>query len=150
MRRPCSAVWGKPAPLRAALPCRPFLVKPNSLELGEFFGVGRALREEAEVLSCARQLQARGARNVLVSMAGVELLGLSLGRLLSVGLVLSGGRAGGTGCGAAAGVALGLGMDLAAGENEAGGVPKKPDATMVFQTLAALAVTPGRAVYVLF
>jgi phosphoglycolate phosphatase len=39
-------------------------------------------------------------------------------------------------------------MDLAAGENEAGGVPKKPDATMVFQTLAALAVTPGRAVYV--
>jgi 1-phosphofructokinase len=57
-------------PLRAALPCRPFLVKPNSLELGEFFGAGRALREEAEVLSCARQLQARGARNVLVSMAG--------------------------------------------------------------------------------
>lgn len=39
-------------------------------------------------------------------------------------------------------------MDLAAGENEAGGVPKKPDATMVFQTLAALVVTPGRAVYV--
>ena len=39
-------------------------------------------------------------------------------------------------------------MDEAAGDNEALGVPKKPDATMVFQTLAALAVTPGRAVYV--
>lgn len=52
---------------------------------------------------------------LLVSMAGVEVLGLSLGRLLSVVLVLAVGRAGGTGCGAAAGVALGLGMDLAAG-----------------------------------
>lgn len=39
-------------------------------------------------------------------------------------------------------------MDLAAGENEAGGVPKKPDATMVLQTLAALGVAPDRAVYV--
>lgn len=39
-------------------------------------------------------------------------------------------------------------MDLAAGENEAGGVPKKPDPTMVLQTIAALGSTPDRAVYV--
>ncbi len=39
-------------------------------------------------------------------------------------------------------------MDMAAGENEAGGVPKKPDPTMVLQTIAALGSTPDRAVYV--
>lgn len=39
-------------------------------------------------------------------------------------------------------------LDLAAGENEAGGVPKKPDPTMVLQALAALGVPPERAVYV--
>lgn len=54
--------------LRAVLPHRPFLIKPNSLELGELFG--RTLAADEEVLSCARQLQDQGARNVLVSMAG--------------------------------------------------------------------------------
>lgn len=39
-------------------------------------------------------------------------------------------------------------MDMAAGENEAGGVPKKPDPTMVLQTLQALGCAPERAVYV--
>lgn len=39
-------------------------------------------------------------------------------------------------------------MDLAAGENEAGGVPKKPDPTMVLRTMAALGADPDRAVYV--
>lgn len=39
-------------------------------------------------------------------------------------------------------------MDLAAGENEAIGVPKKPDPTMVLQTLEGLGVSPERAVYV--
>lgn len=39
-------------------------------------------------------------------------------------------------------------MDLAAGENEAGGVPKKPDPTMVLRTMAALGTDPDRAVYV--
>lgn len=39
-------------------------------------------------------------------------------------------------------------MDLAAGENEAGGVPKKPDPTMVLRTMAALGSDPDRAVYV--
>lgn len=47
------------------LPCRPFLIKPNTLELAEVSGqtadtaAGRAAQ--------ARQLQALGARNVLVS-----------------------------------------------------------------------------------
>lgn len=39
-------------------------------------------------------------------------------------------------------------MDLAAGENEAAGVPKKPHPAMVLQTMAALEVPPSRAVYV--
>lgn len=54
--------------LRSALPYRPFLVKPNCRELGELFG--RTLTSGAEIEACARQLQAWGARNVLVSMAG--------------------------------------------------------------------------------
>lgn len=55
--------------LRGVLPCRPFLIKPNSAELGELFGKG-PLTEEREILSCARSLQAQGARNILVSLAG--------------------------------------------------------------------------------
>ena len=54
--------------LCAVLPYRPFLIKPNDRELGEIFG--RVLTTDAEIEDCARQLQARGARNVLVSMAG--------------------------------------------------------------------------------
>ena len=54
--------------LRGVLPCRPFLVKPNHLELGELFG--KQLTGEKEILECARALQQQGARNVLVSMAG--------------------------------------------------------------------------------
>ncbi len=54
--------------LKGVLSCRPFLVKPNSAELGELFGKG-SLTEE-EILFCAKKLQERGARNILVSMAG--------------------------------------------------------------------------------
>lgn len=54
--------------LCAVLPYRPFLIKPNNIELGEIFG--RTLRDDGEIRDCARQLQERGARNVLVSMAG--------------------------------------------------------------------------------
>lgn len=50
------------------LPYKPFLIKPNNHELGEIFG--RTLHTEAEIVECARLLQDRGARNVLVSMAG--------------------------------------------------------------------------------
>lgn len=54
--------------LRSVLPYRPFLIKPNKSELGEIFGL--VLTTDAEIEDCARRLQTRGARNVLVSMAG--------------------------------------------------------------------------------
>jgi len=54
--------------LCAVLPYHPFLIKPNNHELGEIFG--KVLESDAEIEGCARQLQQRGARNVLVSMAG--------------------------------------------------------------------------------
>ena len=46
----------------------PFLVKPNNHELGEIFG--KELNRDEEITQAARKLQQRGARNVLVSMAG--------------------------------------------------------------------------------
>ena len=46
----------------------PFVIKPNNHELGEIFG--RELHSIEEITECARQLQEKGARNVLVSMAG--------------------------------------------------------------------------------
>lgn len=54
--------------LMKVLPYGPFLVKPNNHELGEIFGV--ELHDKDEVLAYARKLQEKGARNVLVSMAG--------------------------------------------------------------------------------
>ena len=51
-----------------ALEHRPFLIKPNNYELGEIFGV--ELSDRKAVVPYARQLQKKGARNVLVSMAG--------------------------------------------------------------------------------
>ncbi|MEE0755681.1 1-phosphofructokinase [Allofournierella sp.] len=50
------------------LPYKPFLIKPNNHELGEIFG--RTLSTDEEIVECARLLQQKGARNVLVSMAG--------------------------------------------------------------------------------
>lgn len=47
---------------------RPFLIKPNNHELGEIFGVTLTTRED--VIPYAKKLQEKGARNVLVSMAG--------------------------------------------------------------------------------
>lgn len=46
----------------------PFLIKPNNHELGEIFGVELKTRES--VIPYAKKLQEKGARNVLVSMAG--------------------------------------------------------------------------------
>ena len=46
----------------------PFLIKPNNHELGEI--VGKVLTSDAEIVAAARTLQEKGARNVLVSMAG--------------------------------------------------------------------------------
>ena len=50
------------------LPYHPFLIKPNNHELGEI--VGKVLTGDAEIVAAARTLQQKGARNVLVSMAG--------------------------------------------------------------------------------
>ena len=46
----------------------PFLIKPNNHELGEIFGVELKTRES--VIPYAKKLQEKGARNVLISMAG--------------------------------------------------------------------------------
>lgn len=46
----------------------PFLIKPNNHELGEIFNV--SLEKKDEVVEYAKRLQGKGARNVLVSMAG--------------------------------------------------------------------------------
>ncbi|MDE7207390.1 MAG: bifunctional hydroxymethylpyrimidine kinase/phosphomethylpyrimidine kinase, partial [Lachnospiraceae bacterium] len=47
---------------------QPFLIKPNNHELGEIFDVTLKTRES--VVPYAKKLQEKGARNVLVSMAG--------------------------------------------------------------------------------
>lgn len=47
---------------------RPFLIKPNNHELGEIFGV--TLKTRGEVVPYAKKLQEKGAKNVLISMAG--------------------------------------------------------------------------------
>ena len=54
--------------LMNSLEYRPFLIKPNNHEIGEIFDVKLETREE--VIPYARKLQEKGARNVLVSMAG--------------------------------------------------------------------------------
>lgn len=54
--------------LMNVLPYHPFLIKPNNHELGEIFGVQLDTRES--VIPYARKLQEKGARNVLISMAG--------------------------------------------------------------------------------
>ena len=46
----------------------PYLIKPNNIELGEIYGV--TLKTQDEVIPYAKKLQERGARNVLISMAG--------------------------------------------------------------------------------
>ncbi len=54
--------------LTRTLKYRPFLVKPNGKELADIFR--KSLETEAELADAARELQAMGARNVLVSLAG--------------------------------------------------------------------------------
>ncbi len=53
--------------LLKVLKYRPFLIKPNNLELGEMFGT--KITSEEEIVYYAKKLQEKGARNVLVSMA---------------------------------------------------------------------------------
>ena len=64
----CTVLDAEGALFMNALECRPFLVKPNHIELGAIFG--QTIATHADVVRCALQLQQRGAQNVLVSMAG--------------------------------------------------------------------------------
>lgn len=120
--------------LMNVLPYRPFLIKPNHHELAEL--LGRELYGDQEIAGAARVLQQKGARNVLVSMAGegallldeegrVHRIGTPQGRVVnSVGAgdsMLAGFMAGyldsgcydyalrlGTACGSATAFCLGL------------------------------------------
>lgn len=47
---------------------KPFLIKPNNYELSEIFNV--AIKSKKDAITYAKKLQAMGALNVLVSMAG--------------------------------------------------------------------------------
>ena len=53
--------------LLKVLKYRPFLIKPNNLELGEMFAA--KITSVDEIVYYAKKLQEKGARNVLVSMA---------------------------------------------------------------------------------
>ena len=55
------------AALEAALRRRPWLVKPNHVELAEF--CGESAEDEAQIAVCARRVMNAGAKNVLVSRA---------------------------------------------------------------------------------
>ena len=54
--------------LMNVLAYHPFLIKPNNHELGEIFH--ETITEKDDVVKYAKKLQEKGARNVLVSMAG--------------------------------------------------------------------------------
>lgn len=54
--------------LTRVLPYKPFLVKPNNIELGDIYGM--TLKTRDEVVPYAKRMQEAGAQNVLVSMAG--------------------------------------------------------------------------------
>ena len=54
--------------LTSAIPCQPFLIKPNKEELEELFK--QELRSNEDVAACAEKLRQQGAENVLVSLGG--------------------------------------------------------------------------------
>lgn len=54
--------------LMNVLKYKPFMIKPNNIELGEMFGV--KLESEEQIIHYAKKLQKMGAVNVVVSMAG--------------------------------------------------------------------------------
>lgn len=56
--------------LEKTLAYRPFLIKPNHEELGDLCGETLSPEDTDAITRCARSLQAKGARNVLVSMGG--------------------------------------------------------------------------------
>ena len=54
--------------LLKVLKFNPWLIKPNNHELGDMFGV--KLTSNEQIVEYAKKLQEKGARNVLISMAG--------------------------------------------------------------------------------
>ncbi len=54
--------------LLKTLQFNPFLIKPNRDELNEMFN--KRCESDDEIVECAKKLQEKGAKNVLVSMAG--------------------------------------------------------------------------------
>ena len=56
--------------LRAALKAKPFLIKPNRQELGEYFGCVVDPSDFLGIAHLAKKLQTEGAENVLVSLGG--------------------------------------------------------------------------------
>ncbi len=62
----CTVVDAAGEALLAALPCHPFLIKPNRVELEALFG--REIKELSDAADCAGALQEKGARNVAVSL----------------------------------------------------------------------------------
>lgn len=54
--------------LTNVLPYHPFLIKPNHHELAEMFNV--SIKNDEDIFFYAKKLQEKGARNVLISMAG--------------------------------------------------------------------------------
>ena len=81
------AVDAEGALLLNVLKYKPYLIKPNRAELCGL--VGRELTDDAAIEQAARQLQGRGARNVLVSLGGDGALlvdeGGAVHRALAVG-----------------------------------------------------------------
>ena len=61
----------------------PFLIKPNNHELGEMFGV--TLKTDEDIITYAKKLQEKGARNVLISMAGDSMVAGFLTGYLNTG-----------------------------------------------------------------
>jgi 1-phosphofructokinase len=58
----------KGMPLKHSLEAKPFLIKPNHVELGDMFGT--TIRSQEEALQYAGRAVKMGAENVIVSMAG--------------------------------------------------------------------------------
>lgn len=72
--------------LKNVLKHKPFLIKPNHIELGDFFGVN--ITNKTDAIYYAKQLQQAGAENVLVSMAGDgAVLVTASGEILQIGTV---------------------------------------------------------------
>lgn len=64
----CFAVDTTGNQLVSALKYKPFLIKPNKLELGEIFG--KELTNTDEIIKYGKELQRMGAQNVIISCGG--------------------------------------------------------------------------------